>query len=50
MLQRVRVDGDIFEDAPHVDVDIVFTDKKVCVLKKYPATCRRGLGLKIRCC
>ena len=28
MQQRLRVDGDIFENAPRVDADIFYTDKK----------------------
>ena len=31
MQQRLRVDGDIFENAPRVDADVVYTDKKRCV-------------------
>ena len=33
MQQRLRVDGDIFENAPHVDADIFYTDKNRCVFK-----------------
>ena len=33
MQQRLRVDGDIFENAPRVDADIFYTDKKRCVFK-----------------
>ena len=28
MQQRLRVDGDIFENTPRVDADIFYTDKK----------------------
>ena len=28
MQQRLRVDGDIFENAPRVDADTFYTDKK----------------------
>ena len=28
MQQRLRVDGDTFENAPRVDADIFYTDKK----------------------
>ena len=31
MQQRLRVDGDIFENAPRVDAAIFYTDKKRCV-------------------
>ena len=31
MQQRLRVDGDIFENAPRADADIFHTDKKRCV-------------------
>ena len=31
MQQRLRADGDIFENAPRVDADIFYTDKKTCV-------------------
>ena len=31
MQQRLRVDGDIFENAPRVDADIFYTDRKRCV-------------------
>ena len=31
MQQRLRVDGDIFENAPRVDADISYTDKERCV-------------------
>ena len=31
MQQRLRVDGDIFENAPRVDADIFYTDQKRCV-------------------
>ena len=31
MQQRLRVDGDIFENAPRVDADIFYADKKRCV-------------------
>ena len=31
MQQRLRVDGDIFENAPRVDADIFYTDKTRCV-------------------
>ena len=33
MQQRLRVDGDIFENAPRVDADIFYTNKKRCVFK-----------------
>ena len=33
MQQRLLVDRDIFENAPHVDADIFYTDKKRCVFK-----------------
>ena len=33
MQQRLRVDGDIFENAPRVDADNFYTDKKRCVFK-----------------
>ena len=33
MQQRLRVDGDIFENAPPVEEDIFDTDKKRCVFK-----------------
>ena len=33
MQQRLRVDGDIFENAPRVDADIFYTDKITCVFK-----------------
>ena len=28
MQRRLRVDGDIFENAPRIDADILYTDKK----------------------
>ena len=31
MQQRLRVDGDIFENAPRVDSNIFYTGKKRCV-------------------
>ena len=31
MKQRLRMDGDIFQNAPRVDADIFYTDKKRCV-------------------
>ena len=34
MQQRLRVDGDIFENVPHVDADLFYTDKKRQVFKK----------------
>ena len=33
MQQRLRVDGDIFENAPRVDADLFYTDKKTSVFK-----------------
>ena len=30
---RSRVDGDIFENAPRVDADVLYTDRKRCVFK-----------------
>ena len=33
MQQRLRVDGDIFQNAPHMDADIFYTDKKRCFFK-----------------
>ena len=36
MQQRLRVDGDIFENAPLIDADIFYTDKKRCVFKNIP--------------
>ena len=33
MQHRLRVDGDIFENAPRVDADIFYMDKKRCVFK-----------------
>ena len=33
MSQRFRVDGDNFENAPRVDADLFYTDKKRCVFK-----------------
>ena len=33
MQQHLRVDGDIFENAPRVDADIFYTDKERCVFK-----------------
>ena len=33
MQLRLRVDEDIFENAPRVDADIFYTDKKRCVFK-----------------
>ena len=34
MLQRFRVDRDIFENAPRVDADIFYTDKKDAFSKR----------------
>ena len=42
MQQHPSVDGDIFENAPRVDQDIFYTDKKDA-FHKYPDTCGRGL-------
>ena len=44
MQQRLRVDGDIFENAPRVDAYIFYTDKKMR-FRKYPDTCGRGLNV-----
>ena len=36
------MDGDLFENAPRVDADIFYTDKKDA-FSNYPDTCGRGL-------
>ena len=33
MWQRLRVDGDLLENAPRVEADIFYTDKKRCIFK-----------------
>ena len=43
MQQRLRVDGDIFENAPRVDADIFLRRIKKTLFQKYPETCGRGL-------
>ena len=43
MQQRLRVDGDIFENAPRVDADIFFIRIKKMRFHKYPDTCGRSL-------
>ena len=45
MQQRLRVDGDIFENAPHMDADIFYTDKKMR-FQKYPDTFGRDLDIE----
>ena len=44
MQQRLRVDGDIFENAPRVDADIFYTDKKRCVFKNIRIRVDEALG------
>ena len=44
MQQRLRVDGDIFENTPRVDADILLYGEKNMRFQKFPDTCGRGLS------
>ena len=45
MLQRFRVDRDIFENGPRVDADLFLYGYKKMRFQKDPDTCGRGLNI-----